>query len=202
MTIKFEFFANFIVRNSWWTFRIFFFFCSGEGKGEPKGPGGGGGTIFHGKSQEGGGWCPRRVGAGGRGAGRLFEGNLGGGGPKYFFFRGRNSHQEIWLSFGRLLKLLDAVTFWPRLETRLDSYTEELAGLAFCSRRARGPTRHGSELAGLSETPVSSCSVDVTCRYPPARKHDTSVVFLFLGFLEMVRTTTKRSKDCLSLANP
>ena len=64
---------------TWWTFRIFLIlFLLGRGKGESEGLGGvGGGTIIHGKSQEGGGlpggWGRRR-----RGAGRVFEGNLGG----------------------------------------------------------------------------------------------------------------------------
>ena len=31
---------------------IFYFFCSGDGKGESEGRRGGGGTIFHGKFQE------------------------------------------------------------------------------------------------------------------------------------------------------
>ena len=65
---------------------IFYFFCPGEWKGESDGAGRGGGTIFHVKSQEGG--SPRRVGAGRRGAGRMFEGNFGilGGGLNFFFW--------------------------------------------------------------------------------------------------------------------
>ena len=50
-------------------FGYFYFFCSGEGNGEPEAPGGGGGGR---KFQEGG--------SPGRGAGRVFAGNLGGGG--------------------------------------------------------------------------------------------------------------------------
>ena len=66
---------------------FYFFLLGGVGKGSPRGREGGGGAIFHGKSQEGGGGSPRRVEAEGRGAGRVFEGNLGiwGGGAKYFF---------------------------------------------------------------------------------------------------------------------
>ena len=65
--------------SSRWTFRIFFiFFCSGEGKGEPEAPGRGRGRFFienprRGVSQE-------RRGGGGRGAGKVSAGNLGGGG--------------------------------------------------------------------------------------------------------------------------
>ena len=62
---------------------ILYFFCSGEGKGESEAPGGWGGRSFYGKSQEEGstGW----VGARGRGAGRVFAGNLGGDGAIFFF---------------------------------------------------------------------------------------------------------------------
>ena len=63
---------------------IFYFFCSGEGKGESEAPGRGGGSVFFMDN-------PRRGalpnGGGGRGAGRVFAGNLGGGGAKYFFLR-------------------------------------------------------------------------------------------------------------------
>ena len=43
-----------------------------------------------------GGGSPGRVGAGGRGAGRVSAGNLGGRGLN-IFFRGRNSHQALFL---------------------------------------------------------------------------------------------------------
>ena len=58
---------------------IFYFFCSGRGKGESGAPGAGGGSVFYWKSQEGGG-VP-----GGGGAGKVGEFLGGGGGPKYFF---------------------------------------------------------------------------------------------------------------------
>ena len=63
---------------------IFYFFCSGEGRGSPRRQEGGGGAIFLWKIPgEGVSW----VGGcgGGGGAGRVFAGNLGRGG-KYFFF--------------------------------------------------------------------------------------------------------------------
>ena len=73
---------------------IFYFFLLGGGEGRVWGAGRGGRTIFHWKSQEGGGGSPRRVGAGGRGRGREGVcGEWGGGGAKYFF-RGRNAHRE------------------------------------------------------------------------------------------------------------
>ena len=62
---------------SWWTFElsdIFYFFCSGEGKGESEAPAGGG--DFYWKSH---GW------------GRV--GERPGGGGLDIFFRGRNSHE-------------------------------------------------------------------------------------------------------------
>ena len=69
---------------------VLYLFClGGWGKGESEGPGGGGGCDFSWK-------IPRRGGSPGRwgrGVGRVFEGNFGGGGAKYFFFRGRNSYQ-------------------------------------------------------------------------------------------------------------
>ena len=63
---------------------ISFFFCSGEGKGESEEPGGGGGRFFIEIPRRGG--LPGGWGRG-RGAGRVFAGNLGGGlnifsGPK------------------------------------------------------------------------------------------------------------------------
>ena len=69
---------------------IFFFFCSGEGKGESEGWEGRG-TIVHGKCQEGG-VSPAGAG-GGEGPGGCLRG-IGRGGLN-IFFRGRNSHQEI-----------------------------------------------------------------------------------------------------------
>ena len=71
---------------------LFYFFCSGEGKGESEAPGRGGGLL---KIPRGGGGAPRR---GGGGCHRVCEGpggsagNFFWGGAKYFF-RGRNSHQ-------------------------------------------------------------------------------------------------------------
>ena len=74
---------------------IFYFFCSGRGKGESEAPEGGGGGRFliesprrGGVSRRGGaerpGGCLRRIGE--------LWGGPGGGGPN-FFFRGRNVHQ-------------------------------------------------------------------------------------------------------------
>ena len=57
---------------------IFFFFCSGEWKGEPEEPGGGGDNFL--LKIPGGGGVSRAGGGEGRGAGRVFAGNLGGGG--------------------------------------------------------------------------------------------------------------------------
>ena len=51
-----------------------FFLLGGVGKGSPRGRERGGGFSW---KIPGGGGSPRRVGAGGRGAGRVFEGNLG-----------------------------------------------------------------------------------------------------------------------------
>ena len=59
---------------------FYFFFCLGEGKGESEPPGGGGERFLRKIPRGGGlpcGWGP--------GAGRVFAGNLGGGGTKYFF---------------------------------------------------------------------------------------------------------------------
>ena len=61
---------------------IFYFFCSGEGKGEFEAPGGGE-QFFIENPRRGG---LRQVGAEGRGAGRVFAGNFGGG--LNIFFRG------------------------------------------------------------------------------------------------------------------
>ena len=80
---------------TWWTFRIFFIFSVRErGRGSPRRrEGGGGRDVLLSKSQEEG--VPGRVGARGRGAGRVFAGNCAGG--LNFFFRGQNYHQEdIW----------------------------------------------------------------------------------------------------------
>ena len=64
-------------------FGYFYFFCSGEGKGEPEAPGGGGDFLW--KIPGAG---VSRVGGGGGARGR--EGVCGefggGGGAKYFFF--------------------------------------------------------------------------------------------------------------------
>ena len=64
---------------------IFYFFCPGEGKEESEAPGEGGVRFFIENPRRGG---VSRAGGGGqgRGAGRVFAGNLGGGGAKYFFF--------------------------------------------------------------------------------------------------------------------
>ena len=64
---------------------IFYFFCSGEGKGESGATWGGVGFLL--KIPRGGGVSQEGVG-GGEGAGRVSAGdlgNLGGGGAKYFF---------------------------------------------------------------------------------------------------------------------
>ena len=54
-----------------------YFSCSGEGKGESKEPGGGEGRFFI-EDPRGGG-LPGGRGGGGRGSGRVFAGNGGGG---------------------------------------------------------------------------------------------------------------------------
>ena len=75
---------------------IFYFFCSGRGKGESEAPGGGGDLFFIEKCQ-GGAFQDGR----GRGAGRVSAaswGILGGrvyGGLSFFFCRGRNGHQAM-----------------------------------------------------------------------------------------------------------
>ena len=59
---------------------IFYFFCSGEGKGgESEVPGEGGGDDFFIENPRGGGVLPGGGGRGGREAGRVSAGNLGGG---------------------------------------------------------------------------------------------------------------------------
>ena len=70
---------------------IFYFFCSGRGKGESEASGGGG-FDFYWRSQEGG--SPR--GGGGEGPGGCLRriGEFGGGGAKYFL-GGRNVHQVV-----------------------------------------------------------------------------------------------------------
>ena len=72
---------------------IFYFSCSGEGKGESEAPGRWGGDFL---LKIPGGGSPSRVGAGGRGAGRVFAGIFGGGGVNIFFW-GRISHQVFHL---------------------------------------------------------------------------------------------------------
>ena len=59
-------------------------------KGESEAPGSGGGSL----KIPGGDGGLAGEGAGGRGVGRLFAGNLWGGEVNKFFFQGRNSHQE------------------------------------------------------------------------------------------------------------
>ena len=56
---------------------FYFLFCSGEGKGGVRGAGVGGEDFFTENPRRGG---LRAGGGGGRGAGRVFAGNLGGGG--------------------------------------------------------------------------------------------------------------------------
>ena len=64
---------------TWWTFRIFlFFFLLGGGEGGVRGAGRGGGRFLIENHRRGG--SPERMGAGPRGAERVFAGNLGGGG--------------------------------------------------------------------------------------------------------------------------
>ena len=60
-----------------------FFSARGRGRGSPRRREGGGNFLL--KIPGGGGGSPGWVGAGGRGAGRVFAGNFGGGGAKYFF---------------------------------------------------------------------------------------------------------------------
>ena len=70
---------------------IFYFFSPrGRGRGCPRRRDGGGGDFSMENPRRG---VSRWVGAGGRGAGRVFAENLGGGGLN-IFFRGRNAHQE------------------------------------------------------------------------------------------------------------
>ena len=74
---------------------IFYFFCSGDRKGESKAPGGGGGGRFLIENPRGGGGLTAGGGGGARGREGVC-GKLGrGGGAKFFFFRGRNSHQGV-----------------------------------------------------------------------------------------------------------
>ena len=74
---------------------IFYFFLLRGGEGGVRGAGGvgGGGRYFIENPRRG--VLPGRMGAGGRGAGRVFAGNLWGRGGLNIFFRGRNSHQEM-----------------------------------------------------------------------------------------------------------
>ena len=69
--------------------------------------------IFLLKIPGGGGGSSGRVGAGGRGAERVFMGNLGG--VKYFVFRGRNSHQ-VWV-----LPHLGMARSWHRKKLLVES---------------------------------------------------------------------------------
>ena len=82
---------------------IFYFFCSGEGKGGP-GRQGAGGAGFLLKSPGGGGGSPTG-GRGARGAGRVSVGNWGGGVEAKYFFRGRNVHQEKAVFLSRVGKI-------------------------------------------------------------------------------------------------
>ena len=59
---------------------IVFFFLLGGGKEESEAPGGGGGDFLEKIPGRGGGVARGWAGAGVRGAGRVFVGNLGGGG--------------------------------------------------------------------------------------------------------------------------
>ena len=72
---------------------ILYFFCSGEGRGSATRQEGGG-VRFLLKMPGGRGSLGRGGGGGPGGPGGCLRGIWGGGGPKYFF-RGRNSHQEI-----------------------------------------------------------------------------------------------------------
>ena len=70
---------------------IFYFFCSGTGKGESEGAGRGGRFFIENPTRGG---VSRR----GRGVGRVSAANwgfLGGGGGENVFFRCRNVHQVI-----------------------------------------------------------------------------------------------------------
>ena len=73
---------------------IFYFFCSGEAKGEPEGPGGGGGRFFMENPRRGGGGFPP-AGGGRGGEGREGVSGEFGGGALNIFFRGRKSHQDF-----------------------------------------------------------------------------------------------------------
>ena len=72
---------------------FYFFFALGRGRGSPRRGEGGNGFLL--KISGGGGvsWAGGGLG-GGRGAGRVFARNWGGGGLN-IFFRGRNSDQGI-----------------------------------------------------------------------------------------------------------
>ena len=62
------------------------FLIRGRGRGSPRRRGGGGGSDFLLQIPGGGEGSPGGWGRGGRGAGRVFEGNLGGG-SNYFLWR-------------------------------------------------------------------------------------------------------------------
>ena len=72
---------------------IFYFFSSGEGKGESGATGRGRGSAFFIEN-------PRRGGGGGEGAATVSARNFGGGGGLNIFFRGRNARQVgMWLIY-------------------------------------------------------------------------------------------------------
>ena len=85
---------------------FYFFFLLGEGAGGARGAGGGGGRFFMENPRSG--RSPGWVGAGVRGARRVFVGNCGGGGAKYFF-RGRNVHR-VWKTRERIRKTIRNVS--------------------------------------------------------------------------------------------
>ena len=73
---------------------IFYFLCSGEGKGESDAPGRGGGVDFLLKNARGG----SQERGEGEGAGWVSVGNFGVGGGLNIFFRGRNAQSDMrWL---------------------------------------------------------------------------------------------------------
>ena len=82
---------------------FFNLFLLGGGEGGVRGAGRGGGATFYGTSQEGGRGSPGWVGAGGRGAGRVFAGNFG---AVTFFFGAEMSTEQISVSQTRKKRLI------------------------------------------------------------------------------------------------
>ena len=116
---------------AWWTFRIFsIFFLLGGGERGVRGAGRGGGRFFIENPRRG---VSRAGGGGARGAGRVFAGNVGGGGGLNIFFRGRNSHQVCLVDITMLLPsvlyclcpLSPKAKFWQKFCKRLSGTKKE-----------------------------------------------------------------------------